>query len=134
MKSCFGIFFINKEEAIQLHAKVIARFGGKSGMRDITLLESAIDQPLKALEYGDDEEKEIEYLASTYLFHIIKNHAFVDGNKRTGLLVTIEFLKRNSFVLEIESEKLYKITLDTAESRLSKREVAQLFRAGIKQI
>jgi len=125
---------ITVHEALKLHEIVIDRFGGASGVRDIKLLESALDQPLKTIEYGDDSEKELSYLAAIYFFHIIKNHAFVDGNKRTGLLVAITFLVKNGYTLEMDFDALYDLAIKTAESYLNKREIAELFKLAMRQI
>ena len=128
------IILITVQDAIQMHEMIIARFGGASGIRDLKLLESALDQPLKAMEYGSDSERSMEYLAATYFFHIIKNHAFVDGNKRTGLLVAITFLAKNKFVLEMDFDELYELALKTAESKVNKQEISLLFKACTRQV
>ena len=128
------IILITVRDAIRLHEMIIARFGGSPGIRDLKLLESALDQPLKTLEYGSDQERSIEYLAATYFFHIIKNHAFVDGNKRTGLLVATTFLARNKFALEMDFDELYELALKTAKSKVDKQEISIYFKACMKQV
>lgn len=131
----FCVFLINTADAVRLHDMVIARFGGALGIRDIKLLESALDQPLKAIDYGENSEREFAYLAAIYFFHIIKNHAFIDGNKRTGLLVATTFLGRNGFVLDMEFDILYDLALKTAESHKdNKREIAEIFKSCMKKI
>ena len=70
------VILVTVQDAIRLHEMIIAGFGGSPGIRDLKLLESALDQPLKAIEYGSESERSIECLAATYFFHIIKNHAF----------------------------------------------------------
>jgi death-on-curing protein len=133
MKLPFFVVSVTVADAIRLHAMVIARFGGASGIRDIGLLASALDQPQKAIEYGEDKEKEIEYLAATYFFHVIKNHAFVDGNKRTGVLITTRFLEINGFLLEMNFNTLYQLALDVADSRITdKKEIATLLHTCLK--
>ena len=128
------VVLITIEEAVHLHAMVVTRFGGASGVRDIKLLESALDQPLKVIEYGEESEKQLEYLAATYFFHVIKNHAFVDGNKRTGLLVTITFLSRNGFALMMDHESLYNLAIQTAESKIQKHEIAMILKSCIMKM
>jgi death on curing protein len=128
------LVLITLDEAIQLHEMVITRFGGAHGIRDIKLLESALDQPLKVIEYGQEQEKELEYLAATYFFHVIKNHAFVDGNKRTGLLIATTFFAKNRFILKMDFDALYQLALETAESRIHKQGIAALFRVSMQQI
>jgi death-on-curing protein len=117
-----------------MHEMIIARFGGAPGIRDLKLLESALNQPLKTIDYGSDSERSVEYLAATYFFHIIKNHAFVDGNKRTGLLVATTFLARNKFAFEMDFDELYGLALKTAESKVNKKEISLLFKACIRQV
>jgi len=128
------VMLITVQDAIQLHEMIITRFGGSPGIRDLKLLESALDQPLKAIDYGSDSERSIEYLAAVYFFHVIKNHAFVDGNKRTGLLVATTFLARNKFILEIGFDELYELALKTAESQVNKQEIAGIFKSCIRQV
>ena len=89
---------------------------------------------MRVIEFGQEEDREIHFLAATYCFHIIKNHPFVDGNKRTGLLAAATFLRRNGFDLEIEPEILYKMALDTAGSLITKKQIALLLRKGTKQM
>lgn len=134
MKPYLFVILITVDDAIRLHTMVIDRFGGLSGIRDIRLLESALDQPLKIIDYGEEQETQFEYLAATYFFHVIKNHAFIDGNKRTGLLIATTFLARNGFVLNMDFDTLYQLALETAESRAQKQDIAALFKAGMKQI
>jgi death-on-curing protein len=134
MKPYLFVILITVDDAIRLHTMVIDRFGGASGIRDIRLLESALDQPLKVIEYGEEQETRFEHLAATYFFHVIKNHAFIDGNKRTGLLIATTFLKRNRFILDMDFDALYRLALETAESRIHKQDIATLFRAGMKQV
>lgn len=133
MKGLF-VILISIDDAIQLHEMIIARFGGASGIRDLKLLESALDQPLKSIEYGETEERELAYLAAIYFFHVIKNHAFVDGNKRAGLLIATTFLASNGFTLKIDFDALYELALKTAESQVNKQEIAALFKSCMKRI
>ena len=63
-------------------------------------------------------------MAAAYLFHIVKNHPFVDGNKRTGLLAAIVFLDVNGIGIEHPSEALYELTMGVAEGRIDKAAAA----------
>jgi len=92
------------------------------------LLESAIQHPLHVIEYGSHEEQEIHYLAAIYFFHLIKNHAFYDGNKRTGVLVALLFLELNGFPLDVSDGALYQVAIDTAKSSLTIQEIATFFK------
>ena len=79
-----------------IHDRQIARHGGASGMRDIQLLEAAVERPLNKAAYG---EPSLEEIAAAYAFGIAKAHAFVDGNKRTAFVTSATFLRLNGFGL-----------------------------------
>jgi death-on-curing protein len=132
------IGFISLADVVRTHEMVINRFGGRSGIRDIGLLESAIHHPWMMLEFGSEEDHEISQLAAAYFFHIIKNHAFVDGNKRTGLLTAVNFIFANGFELDQRIEglydDLYRLALDTAMSRVNKDEIASFFKKVMRRI
>lgn len=127
------IYFLTLDDALILYKDVIDIVGGKPGIRDKNLLESAIAQPqLKLFEeyvYND-----IYDMASAYCFHIIKNHPFVDGNKRLGILAALTFLEKNGFEVDADMDELYLLAMHTAESKLSKDEIAVFFRKVSKKI
>ena len=82
------------ETVVALHEQLIAAFGGSTGIRDSGLLESALARPRNRLAYG---QPTIFELAASYAFGLVKNHPFVDGNKRTGFAVAVLFLELNRF-------------------------------------
>ncbi len=135
MKQKQIISFISLADVYQMHDLVIQELGGRAGIHDEGLLESAVNQPLMMLSYGSPEEQEITHLAATYFFHIIKNHPFIDGNKRTGLLTALKFCAINGYEIDISDEaiydNLYQIAIDTAASQKSKDEVADFFKKVI---
>ncbi len=128
MKSYSLIILMNCEEVLAIHNNVISRFGGRPGIHDRGLLDSAVNHPWMIIKYGAPEEHEIYNLATAYFFHIIKNHPFIDGNKRTGLLTALEFLYQNGFELNISNDDLYQLALDTASSNINETEVAIIFK------
>ncbi|MHC0055326.1 type II toxin-antitoxin system death-on-curing family toxin [Actibacterium sp. D379-3] len=79
-----------------IHDRQIARHGGASGMRDIQLLEAAMERPRNKAAYG---EPSLDEIAAAYAFGIAKAHAFVDGNKRTAFVTSATFLRLNGFGL-----------------------------------
>ncbi len=81
-----------------IHSQAIATFGGSHGVRDMGLLESALDRPRNLYAYGDDPT--LFDLAAAYCAGIVKNHPFIDGNKRTGDLTARAFLFRNGYLFE----------------------------------
>lgn len=81
-------------EVLHFHEDQIHRFGGKEGVRDLGLLESAVAQP-RAFFGGHWLHENLYAMAGAYAFHICKNHPFFDGNKRTALVATLVFLEIN---------------------------------------
>ena len=95
--------FHSQEFIVALHAEQLRLHGGAPNLRDPGMLESALDRPRQKEAYGD---RDLSDLAAAYLFGIVKNHPFVDGNKRTGLAAADLFLYFNGFSLETEQEDL----------------------------
>lgn len=117
------IEFLTVEVVIALHQRQLDRFGGGAGLRDRGLLESAIAQP-QASFGGTFVHDGLFAMAAAYLFHIVSNHPFVDGNKRVGLLAAQVFLDVNGVTLEHDSEAFYALTMGVAEGRIEKLAVA----------
>lgn len=126
--------FLSIEDVLEIHALQLERFGGIAGLRDEGLLASAIAQP-EATFGGEFVHDGLFAMASAYLFHIVKNHPFLDGNKRTGLLSALVFLDVNGVVLERESPSLYNLTMAVAEGRATKEAIEGVLRdlAGASQ-
>lgn len=120
------INFITTAQAIKYHAKLIAKVGGIPGLRDKKLLESAIAQPQLTI-FGSFACKSIFEMAAAYCYHIAKNHPFIDGNKRTALLVTLVFLKKNGYKFKSKTN-LYQLMLDVAASKITKEQIAKFFK------
>jgi death-on-curing protein len=115
--------FLEVEHVLALHQRQLARFGGADGLRDSGLLESAVAQA--QMSFGGEYVHEgLFAMAAAYLFHIVSNHAFVDGNKRVGLLTAITFLQLNGISIHQDSEALYELTIGVAEHRIDKSAVA----------
>ncbi len=83
-----------------LHAESVAMFGGRGGIRDAGLLESAVARPRNLYAYG--EEPSLYDLAAVYCAGIVRGHPFIDGNKRCGLLAARAFLFLNGYAFEPE--------------------------------
>jgi death-on-curing protein len=84
--------WILRETALALHEQLLAEFGGSYGIRDEGLLDSALGRPENLFEYGQPTLSE---LAASYAFGLVKNHPFVDGNKRIGFAICALFLQLN---------------------------------------
>jgi len=115
--------FLTLVDVLEIHAMQLARYGGADGLRDRGLLESALAQPQATFE-GEYVHEGLFAMAAAYLFHIVSNHPFLDGNKRTGLLSSLVFLDINGITIERESEALYDLTMAVAEGLVKKPKVA----------
>lgn len=123
------IIFLTVEDALFLHKKVMDRFNGKNYLiRDKAFLESAVFQA-QAFAFGHYLHKNLYEMAAAYCYHIIKNHPFVDGNKRTGLLVALIFLAENGLEIEATSDELYTLALVIASSKIDKEKIAEFFKS-----
>jgi len=122
-----NIKFLTIEEIKKLHKALIEKFGGLYGIRDEKLLDSAINMP-KATFSDVYLHEDIYLMAAAYVYHIVKNHPFIDGNKRTGITTAITFLFMNDMGLNISNTELYELTIKIATSKTTKEEVAQVFR------
>lgn len=91
--------FLRIEDVLALHADQMELYGGEHGVRDMGLLESAVGQA-QASFAGQVLHADIFEMAAAYLFHIVQNHPFIDGNKRTGLIAALVFLDLNGIELD----------------------------------
>jgi death on curing protein len=116
---------------LAIHDSQLAEHGGRPGIRDINLLESALARP-QQLEVYDDPPPDIAALAAAYAFGIVKNHAFVDGNKRTSSVVTRLFLILNGYDIVADDLSRIKVWLGLADGSISEVQCAEWLRANIK--
>lgn len=108
-----------------LHQEQLRLHGGAAGIRDSGLLDSALARPLQKEAYGDPD---IFDLAAAYLFGVLKNHPFVDGNKRTGLAAADLFLYFTGFSLEAVQEDIIQLVLMVSTSEIDEAGAAAFFR------
>ena len=109
-----------------VHEEQLAEHGGAAGTRDATLLESALARPLHLAAYG---EPDAAALAASYGYGLARNHAFVDGNKRTAFVAVELFLSLNGFELTANDVACVLTMLDVAAGHLSE----QAFAAWLRQ-
>ena len=119
--------FLGLDEVIEIHNDQIKRYGGHAGIRDIGLLKSAIAMPAACFS-GDYLHTDIYEMAAAYLLQIARNHPFMDGNKRTGLLAALVFLDINGVEVDAPKGSLYDLTMAVATGQAGKKEVAEFFR------
>src|SRR5439155_18743016 len=86
--------FLSLDEVLEIHCDQLARYGGAAGIRDLGLLQSALAQPQAAFG-GQYLHADLFEMAAAYLFHVVRNHPFIDGNKRVGAVAAIVFLRLN---------------------------------------
>ena len=103
--------WIEKAECFAFHDALLARFGGLGGIRDEGLLDSALNRPLHLFHYG---EPSLFDLATAYAEGLVKNHPFLDGNKRSGLMAAALFLESNGYVFQAPEEEAVLQTLALA--------------------
>jgi death-on-curing protein len=116
--------YLSVEEILALHDYQIARFGGSGGLINLPLLESAVGRPMASFS-GVDLYKDVFAKAAVLLYSIIKNHPFVDGNKRTGIHAVLTFLKLNDVDISISSSDLVNLGIQVAKGDLSFEEIAK---------
>lgn len=124
------MIFITVQEVIDDHAEIIRMYGGLDGIRDIGLLISAIEMP-KAMMFGEFLHPTVFDKAAAYLFHIVCNHPFVDGNKRTGTMTALTFLRQNQVHIKFTKEQtdiLEELVVSTANSKTTKEQIANFFK------
>ena len=117
--------WMSKRASLALHDEQLAEHGGSDGIRDETLLDSALAKPRNVLAYEDDAT--LPRLAASYAFGIARNHAFVDGNKRTALVVSLTFLRLNGLTLTASPEDRYATFLILADGSLSENDLTIWF-------
>lgn len=123
--------FLSLDEVLALHADQISRYGGETGIRDLALLQSAIAMP-QARFSGEWLHPSLPEMAAAYLFHLVRNHPFVDGNKRAGLMCALAFLGLNDAEIIAKPEELLEMVLGVAEGCADKAQVAVFLKANTR--
>ncbi len=123
------MIFLSVEEVIQIHDELISAYGGLHGVRDLGLLISALEMP-KAAMYGEYLHESVFDKAAAYLFHIICNHAFLDGNKRTGTAATLIFLLQNGVKVKYNLDEFEEMVCCVAKGSFSKEEISKFLQSN----
>jgi len=119
-----AIRYIPDELVLTIHQDQIRRYGGKPGVRDNNLLSSALAQP-KMTAGGKYIHRTIFEKAAAYGYHVCRNHAFVDGNKRVSFVLMVVFLERNGWELRVSDEEAYSTMMELAAGTMAKRTLAK---------
>lgn len=119
--------FLRIDDVLRIHEDQVVRYGGSRALRDAGLLTSAVEAP-RATFGGRFLHADLFDMAGAYLFHIVQNHPFIDGNKRTGAVAALVFLDLNGVEVEIDDEALFGHVLAVARGTLTAVEVAAFLR------
>lgn len=114
--------WLDRRAILLLHAEALAAHGGITGLRDPSLLDSALNRPIN--QYLYDPAADLAQLAAAYGFGLAKNHAFADGNKRIAFIATALFLRSNGYRLVSEPIDEIRTMMSLAAGDLSEQEFA----------
>ena len=117
--------FLDWDTLLDTHADCLAEFGGSEGIRDEGAIKSALNAARFAYHYTAGD---LFDLAACYAFHIAEAQAFVDGNKRTGIVAALTFLQSNGLSDKRDDGTLYQAMIAIAERRMDKADLAATFR------
>ena len=121
--------FLTLDEIVAIHRDQIARYGGSEGVRDWGLLQSAAAMPAAGFG-GKFLHSDLCEMAAAYLFHIVQNHPFLDGNKRVGAVAAYVFLALNNVRITAGNDAYAELVLSVARGETAKSAVAEFFRAN----
>jgi death on curing protein len=121
--------WIEERDALAIHDRLLAAHGGAPGLRDEGLLQSALARPRQHYAYADSDD--LIEMATLYTSGIIRNHPFVDGNKRTGFVIGVLFLELNGFRFIATEEDATQAVLGLAAGTLDEAAYAAWLRANV---
>lgn len=124
---------IRLADVLELHRKSIEDFGGSDGVRDMGLLEAAIARPFQTFGGNDLYASNLEKAAALGE-SLVKNHPFLDGNKRTGLLAMVSFLINNGYALKAIPDDLYNFIINISIGAISFEEIVAWLRENTFQV
>ena len=125
--------FLSLTEVLAIHRDQVSRYGGTTGIRDIELLKSALGIPM-ATYGGEFLHTDVFEMAAAYLFHLVKNHPFLDGNKRVAAVAALVFLFLNGHDFDAPEDDLARMVLSAAQGEIDKAEVAVFIRRWSKAL
>lgn len=117
--------FLELDEVLCIHARSLAEHGGRDGVRDLGLVESALASAKNILFYAGGDWFDV---AAGYAFHLAEAQAFIDGNKRTAVVAALVFLAKNGIYATPATWELYNAMIDVAEKKKNKADLAGIFR------
>lgn len=121
------IRYLLPEQVLFIHSRLIQSTGGAHGIRDLSMLLSALGRPQATFD-GNDLYDDLFSKAASLLDSLIRNHPFVDGNKRTAITAAALFMKLNGFSLVVSNEEMARFTLECAQSKVTLDEMSAWLR------
>lgn len=115
--------FLDLDDILQIHTDTIAKEGGSAGVRDITLIASAVAAPRASFD-GEYLHPSLYHMAAALMYALIQNHGFIDGNKRIGTLAALVFLEVNNRSSYPPATELENIAMAVATSQINREELA----------
>jgi len=116
--------YLSKETVVAMHSEIIAQSGGLDGIRDAGLLEASINSPFHTFD-GQYLYPTLQAMAAHLAFSLIKNHPFLDGNKRIGILSMLVFLEINSLSVTCTDNELVSIGIGLADSSITESDLVE---------
>jgi death-on-curing protein len=124
--------WIDKADALAIHDDLLVLHGGAPGIRDMTLLESALARAQQYYAYA--EKPDLIEMAAAYTAGIVRNHPFVDGNKRSGFVAGTLFLEMNGYEFTASEAEATQMVLGLASRKLSEAQFTAWFRDNVKRV
>ncbi|MGA8165037.1 MAG: type II toxin-antitoxin system death-on-curing family toxin [Waddliaceae bacterium] len=118
--------FLTIDQVIEIHDTFLRQYGGLAGIRDHGLLASAVEMP-RVTVFGEDMHKTLYDKAAAYLYHIVKNHPFNDGNKRSGSGSALMFLRVNGIDPKYKNDAFVSLVVDVANGNSDKDDISHFF-------
>ncbi|HEY8030985.1 MAG TPA: type II toxin-antitoxin system death-on-curing family toxin [Methylocella sp.] len=125
------MIWIGLPAVLAIHDEQIAEHGGSSGVRDQSLLSSALDRPKNIATYEPERERDLARLAAAYGYGIVKNYPFIDGNERTALVVTETFLNLNGVTLFADDASCVAVIEALANGTMKEDKFARWIRENV---
>ncbi len=124
--------FVTIDEVAVIHLNQIELYGGDTGLRDPNGLASALAQPQTTFS-GKFLHGDLFAMAAAYLFHLVQNHPFVDGNKRVGTVTALVFLDINGVQIEADEDELVELVLEVAQGKVNKDTIAAFLKSHVSE-
>jgi len=115
--------FLTIDEVTEIHRHMLVKYGGLGGIRDSSLLRGAVELP-KATFEGEFLHEDLCGIAAAYLFYIVMDHPFIDGNKRTGAIAAYVFLRKNGLDLSVSEDDFEQLVLSVATGEKDKEPIS----------